>query len=380
MKYLGLIPGKQKNVGDQEYGWDYGRMTLDGKKYIDPMLNFGCYTLGYGQMEIMNYVHNNMCIKPEIAENFFDTQPIELNNATFKLAKTLRAITSTTTTCTDCGDGRKIPVKYRSIFALSGSDAVEGAVKLASAYQQEVGSPQRNKIVVFRDSYHGSTLLTQSMGDGLFGDPFYTMSPCENIMRLPIEFVVDNHNWDDVMCVVVETCPYVRGIRPHTEEFWKKIRDIQDRGVLVIVDDIFTGGGKTGTFVGWKRLPVAPDIFTMGKAITGGYFPLSITLYNDKIHNALPREFDWEHGFTYSFSLPGILSCLAYIKILKDDNLMDKHRDIVVRAVDLFKALGYNVRGQFGTIIEIEREHKGMYTIPINANDEYFYFLEQQLK
>ena len=168
MKYLGLIPGKQKNVGDQEYGWDYGRMTLDGKKYIDPMLNFGCYTLGYGQMEIMNYVHNNMCIKPEIAENFFDSQPIELNNATFKLAKTLRAITSTTTTCTDCGDGRKIPVKYRSIFALSGSDAVEGAVKLASAYQQEVGSPQRNKIVVFRDSYHGSTLLTQSMGDGLF--------------------------------------------------------------------------------------------------------------------------------------------------------------------------------------------------------------------
>ena len=107
---------------------------------------------------------------------------------------------------------------------------------------------------------------------------------------------------------------------------------------------------------------------------------MSITLYNDKIHDALPRRFDWEHGFTYSFSLPGILSCLAYIQILEEELLMKKHRDIVVRAVDLFRNLGYTIKGQFGTIIEIEREHRGMYTIPIDANDEYYYVLEQQLK
>ena len=114
---------------------------------------------------------------------------------------------------------------------MSGSDAVEGAVKLASAYQKEVGSPQRNKIVVFRDSYHGSTLLTQSMGDSLLGDPFYTMDPYHNINRLPIEFVVDNHNWDDVMCVLVETCPYTNGIRPHTEEFWKNFKFLLEEAV-----------------------------------------------------------------------------------------------------------------------------------------------------
>ena len=122
MKYPGLIPGTQKNVGQQEYGWDYGRMDLDGRKYVDPMLNFGCYTLGYGRMQIMNYVRDNMCIKPEIGENFFESQPLKLNNCTWKLAKMLKGITG-----------------YRSIFSLSGSDAVEGAVKLASAYQKEVG-------------------------------------------------------------------------------------------------------------------------------------------------------------------------------------------------------------------------------------------------
>ena len=142
MRYPGLIPGKQKNVGDQTFGWNYGRMDNDGKKYIDPMLNFGCYTLGYGRTKIMNYVHNNMFIKPEVAENFFDTQPIKLNNATWKLAKMLKGLTG-----------------YRSIFSLSGSDAVEGAVKLASAYQKQIGQPQRNGIVTFKGSYHGSTCL-----------------------------------------------------------------------------------------------------------------------------------------------------------------------------------------------------------------------------
>ena len=59
---------------------------------------------------------------------------------------------------------------------------------------------------------------------------------------------------------------------------------------------------------------------------------------------------------------------------------MKKHRDIVVRAVDLFHNLGYTITGQFGTIIEVEREQRGMYTIPIDANDEYYYVLEGQLK
>ncbi len=363
MRYPGLIPGKQKNVGKQTPSWNYGTFREDGEKRIDPMLNFGCYTLGYGRKEIIEYVSDNMCIKPEIAENFFDAEPLRLNNPTWTLGKMLKGITG-----------------YRSIFALSGSDAVEGAVKLASAYQSKVGFSKADSIVTFKGSYHGSTALTQSMGDGLFDDPFYTMKPYPNILRLPIDFYVDHYNWDNVMCVVVESCPYVNGIKPHSERFWKNIKQIQDKGVVIIVDDIFTGGGKTGNFVGWKKLPVTPDIFTMGKAITGGYFPLSITLYNDKIHEALPKKFNWEHGFTYSYSLPGILSCLKYIKILEEELLMKNHRDIVVRAVDLFQNLGYTVKGQFGTILDIEREHRGMYTIPIDATEEYYYVLEQQLK
>ena len=362
MRYPGLISGKQKNVGLQTATWDYGNI-VDDKLVIDPMLHFGCFVLGYKRFDIIDYVCDRMKIKPEVAETFFDDNPLRLNHPTWKLGKTLKAITG-----------------YKSIFSLSGSDAVEGAVKLASAYQAQIGQHERKGIVTFRGSYHGSTLLTQSMGDGLFNDPFYTMKPYDSILRLSRDFFVDHYNWDNVMCVVVESCPYSNGLQPHTERFWYNISQIQERGVIIIVDDIFTGGGKTGNFMGWKKLPVTPDICTMGKAITGGYFPLSMVLYSDKVDQVLPRNFEWEHGFTYSYSLPGILSCLKYIDILAEDGLMKSHRDVVVRAVDLFNKMGYTIKAQYGTIFEIQREHRKLYTIPINATDEYYAVLEDELK
>jgi len=77
---------------------------------------------------------------------------------------------------------------YKSIFALSGSDANEGAIKLASAYQKLVGEHKRTKIVCFENSYHGSTFLNYNMGDSLFNDPFYTLKPYDQVIRLKRDF------------------------------------------------------------------------------------------------------------------------------------------------------------------------------------------------
>ena len=121
-------------------------------------------------------------------------------------------------------------------------------------------------------------MLTQSMGDGLFNDPFYTMDPYHNILRLPVDFDLDHYNWDTVMCVVVESCPYVNGIKPHSERFWNNISQIQRAGCYNSRRHLHRRR-KDSNFVGMKKLPVKPDIFTMGKAITGGYFPLSIAPY-----------------------------------------------------------------------------------------------------
>jgi len=361
--FPGLICGEQNPVGPAHPYWQYGNI-VNGTKQIDPVLHFGCFVLGFQRTDIIDYVCEHMKTKPEVAESFYCDDTLKLNDITWSLAERLHGMTG-----------------FNSIFALSGSDANEGAVKLASAYQKQMGQTKRYRIVSFEDSYHGSTFLNYSMGDSMLKDPFYTLRPYDSVKRLPRDFAVSDHDWSDVICVIVETCPYGDGLKPSSAEFWGKIKEIQQQGVLVIVDDIFIGGGKTGTVFGWQTLPITPDITTQGKAITAGYFPLSITMYNNKIAEALPDKFNWDHGFTYSFSLPGILSCNKYLDILEQENILQQHQSVIAKAHAIFAAQDYKVLGEYGTILQIKRKKdKHFLVLPINATDEYFSVLEEHLR
>ncbi len=361
--FPGLICGEQNPVGPAQPYWQYGNI-VNGTKQIDPVLHFGCFVLGFQRTDIIDYVCEHMKIKPEVAESFYCDDTLKLNDITWSLAERIHGMTG-----------------FNSIFALSGSDANEGAVKLASAYQKQMGQTKRYRIVSFEDSYHGSTFLNYSMGDSMLKDPFYTLRPYDSVKRLPRDFAVSEHDWSDVMCVIVETCPYGDGLKPSSADFWSKIKEIQQQGVLVIVDDIFIGGGKTGTVFGWQTLPITPDITTQGKAITAGYFPLSITMYNKRIAEALPDKFNWDHGFTYSFSLPGILSCNKYLDILEQENILQQHQSVIAKAHTIFAAQDYKVLGEYGTILQIKRKKdKHFLVLPINATDEYFSVLEEHLR
>jgi len=361
--FPGLICGEQNPVGPAQPYWQYGNI-VNGTKQIDPVLHFGCFVLGFQRTDIIDYVCEHMKIKPEVAESFYCDDTLKLNDITWSLAERIHGMTG-----------------FNSIFALSGSDANEGAVKLASAYQKQMGQTKRYRIVSFEDSYHGSTFLNYSMGDSMLKDPFYTLRPYDSVKRLPRDFAVSEHDWSDVMCVIVETCPYGDGLKPSSADFWSKIKEIQEQGVLVIVDDIFIGGGKTGTVFGWQTLPITPDITTQGKAITAGYFPLSITMYNKRIAEALPDKFNWDHGFTYSFSLPGILSCNKYLDILEQENILQQHQSVIAKAHAIFAAQDYKVLGEYGTILQIKRKKdKHFLVLPINATDEYFSVLEEHLR
>ena len=375
MKYTGLLPEVQPDNMELELPlpyWKFGEVR-DGRKVVDPILQYGCYVLGYHNQEIIDYVYNTMKYnKPEIGEHFMPkTDTLRLNHLSFQLADRVREISG-----------------MNSFYALSGSDANEGAVKLACAYQFQKKNYHKKTIVGFLDSYHGSTNLTGSIGhDNFMDDPFYTLDPNPSVKRIPRDTSKFGEvDWDSVAAIVIETCAYGGDMTPPSAEFWASLDEIRKKhDVIIIIDDIFMGGGKSGTYLGWENMNIRPDISTMGKAITGGFFPLSMVLFNDKIRDALPKNFNWEHGFTYCFSLPGVASAVKYLEILERDKLLENHDSIVERATKIFEDAGYTVFNRFGLHYKIRKQHdswleKHFYVVPIAADDEYFEALEENLQ
>lgn len=361
----GLIPGQQKPTHLSKDHWQFGTVENNVKK-IDPLLHYGCFTLGFDRLDIIQHVCDSMKgVKPEIAESSIHEEDLNLNHASYELSNKLFNMSN----------------GYRSFFALSGSDANEGAVKLSSAYHQIKKNKHKNKIVSFYHSFHGCTFLNSNLGDLLVDNPLYTMNRYDGIIRLNRDFDVDSIDWNQVMSIMVETCSWGNDLKPNSDIFWEKIKYIQQKfDVLLIVDDIFIGGGKTGNFIGWKHLSIQPDIFTMGKSITGGYFPLSITMYNEKIHNVLPVNFQWDHGYTYSFSLPGINSVLKYIDILEKEQILDNYQSIQNTAIKTIQSTGFEILNRFGCLYMIRKGNfKNLYMMPLNATDEYFIVLKQNL-
>jgi len=284
---------------------------------------------------------------------------------------------------------------YRSVFALSGSDAVEGAVKLAKLYHTAKGN-DRKYILGVKDSYHGSTYLTSSIGQL----SYMTTEPADICVALDKDDLIDFIKNNSVLlsCLVIETCSWSKGLKQYPRSFWQELRTIcREHDVVFILDDIAMCGGKTGSFFGFDP-SLEPDIFTMGKALTGGYFPLSATLVSDRVSEIVKHEF-LGHGFTYTFSLSGIYSTLKYLEILENEQHFVRYDSVVNTAVSLFTKMGLTFRN-YGLMFDIDIKSTSeqtfydnglnigvwnngndnlMLVIPLTANVEYFTQLEERL-
>ena len=347
-KYDGLIPNRQRIVSKSPDRWQFGYI-INGKKQIDPVLGLGCYTLGFDRTDIIQHVavnlENNIY---ENAEDLFgsDDSEIYLHDIAFELQDKLYEKTG-----------------YHSFYALSGSDANEGAIKLSAAAHKLRGNNNKKGVISFYGSYHGSTYLNYSMGDeNLFSDPFYNLMKPDWIRKIRFEDLT-KVPWDKIMCIVIESRQWATGLIEPPESFWNQLEIIRKTfDVDIIIDDIFMGGGKTGSWCGWKSLPIKPDIFTQGKGITGGYFPLSATLYSQRIADLLPNDFLWEHGFTYSFSSSGILSCLKFMELYEQCDF----ETVNAKAIEV---LGNAQIRNFGNVFYV---NDGALVVPLNATEEYF--------
>ena len=225
----------------------------------------------------------------------------------------------------------------RAHFTSGGSESNESAIKLALHYQQAIGQTRRTKIIGRSISYHGTTLATASISGhpkrkaGLEAalpkfceveTPYPLRCPMgryhenagehyANLLQEEIEF----QGPDTIAAFLAEPITGTSGgaIVP-PDEYWPRVREICDRyGVVLIMDEVMTGFGRTGSKFGYEHWPIEPDILVGGKGLAGGYAPLGGVFAAEKIGSAIENA-DFQVMFTTFGAHPA--ACAAATEVL----------------------------------------------------------------
>jgi adenosylmethionine-8-amino-7-oxononanoate aminotransferase len=304
----------------------------DGRAYIDASGGAAVSCLGHGHPEILAAIHRQADTLAYAHTSFFTSEAAEA------LADRLVA---------------SAPAGIsHAYFVSGGSEAVEAALKMARQYFVEIGAPQRRNIIARRQSYHGNTLGALATGGNewrraqfrpLLIDTHH-IDPCfayrfqeagetdEDYASRAAQALEDKIlelDPETVMAFVAETVVgATAGAVPAVADYFRRVRDICDRhGVLLILDEVMCGMGRTGTLHACEQEGITPDLMTIAKGLGGGYAPIGAVLIRDKIIETIARGSGlFQHGHTY---LGHALACsagLAVQRVIRRDNLLENVR------------------------------------------------------
>jgi adenosylmethionine-8-amino-7-oxononanoate aminotransferase len=211
-------------------------------------------------------------------------------------------------------------------FADSGSVSVEVAIKMALQYQRSRGRTGKTRLLTVRGGYHGDTFGAMSVCDPvggmhhLFADllPQHLFAPqppaaYEPSYAATLEGLVASHAGELAAIIVEPIVQGAGGMRFYDPAWLRLLRELADEhDVLLILDEIATGFGRTGTFFGCEHAGVAPDIMCVGKALTGGYLTMAATLCTDQVARGISEGEAGVlmHGPTY---MANPLACAAAV-------------------------------------------------------------------
>lgn len=236
-------------------------------------------------------------------------------------------------------------------FVSGGSEAIEASIKLARQYFIERGEPQRQHFIARRQSYHGNTLGALAAGGNawrrapyapLLSAAFSHVAPAfayhekhdgesdaQFVARLAAELEAEFQRLgpDTVAAFLAE--PVVgatAGAVTAPDGYFKAVREICDRhGALLILDEVMSGMGRTGTTHAWEQEGIAPDIQAIAKGLGGGYQPIGAMLASGKIIDTIRSGSGaFQHGHTYLAHPLACAAALAVQDVIREDNLLEQ--------------------------------------------------------
>lgn len=245
----------------------------------------------------------------------------------------------------------------RVFFTSGGSEAVETAVKIAKQYHWLGGDQKRTKIISRRGSYHGSTQYAMSISGAshdfnnkIFGPlvpgcvhvPHNNCYRCEYNLSRPgchtlcasmIEKAILHEGPETVAAIIAEPVPAAASIYPAPDEYLPMLRAIADRyGVLLIIDEVINGFGRTGSMFACEQWGVVPDIMTVAKGLTSGYVPMGAAIASTRVAKRFDEASGREAGLNHVLSFGGhavaAAAALKNIEIVQREKLVENAREM----------------------------------------------------
>jgi adenosylmethionine-8-amino-7-oxononanoate aminotransferase len=305
--------------GEGSYVFDEG-----GNRYLDLMAgNTRPNAIGYGREEVAQAMYQQAVKMHYFSPAFYLTPPA------VQLAKKLASIYpgELTTTCLVC----------------DGSEAVESAFKIAKQYHHYANRQRRFKIISRQSAYHGQTMGALSAlgflnpmrnvmaplvpGHAFLIPPYCYRCPlnlsypaCNLACADALESLIQFEGPDLVAAFIAETVMQGVGALPPPDGYFDRIRQICDRyGVLLIIDEVIVGFGRTGRMFACEHYHLKPDIMTMAKQLTGGYAPLGAAATTRKIAEGIPT---FLHLHTYGNHPVCCVAALKTLEIIEREELV----------------------------------------------------------
>jgi adenosylmethionine-8-amino-7-oxononanoate aminotransferase len=319
-------------------------IDADGRRYIDACGGAAVSCLGHGHPQVIAAMAAQSASLEYVHTGFFTTAAAE------ELAA---AIADQSPGSLD-----------RVWFTGSGSESIEAALKLARQYHLERGDTGRTKIVARRQSYHGNTLGALAAGGSEWRrapyDPLLIdvsmVDPCfeyrfaepgenpEDYGRRVAQSLEDELvrlGPETVIAFIAETVVgATAGAVPPVPGYFERVREICDRyGVLLILDEVMCGSGRTGTFLSCEQDEVVPDIVTLGKGLGAGYQPIGAVVCTSEVYDAVASGSGaLKHGQTYNGHPVGCAAALAVQNVIREEYLLGRVEEAGVRLMQLLHA------------------------------------------
>jgi taurine-pyruvate aminotransferase len=315
----------------------------NGNRYLDGMSGLWCVNVGYGREELANAAYEQL-------KQMSYAPMTQSHQPAIKLAEKLNEL---------------LGEEYMMFFSNSGSDANEVAFKIARQYHQQNGEASRYKFISRYRAYHGSSMgALSATGQSLRKHKYEPLSPGFLHVRPPdsyrrpkgqsieefnlqraLEFeekIIWEHK-DTIAGIIME--PLITGggiIIPHPL-YMEKVQEIcKQYGVLLIIDEVICGFGRTGKMFGHMHYKIKPDIITMAKGLTSAYLPLSVTAVRKDIYETFKKNEDnshFRHVNTFGGNPAACAVALKNLEIMERESLVSRSALLGVRLKEGLKDL-----------------------------------------